>query len=166
MRVIENRKVQCLHQKECNCKQLAVNIVTLFCVWNFRVYSLFVSLCQCSHRTRIAAFARYGHVTEVITYLGATLEAPGSELSSANRRQLSDLLLYCFLHQFVCSQEKQTHAKLRLVIRCCCKFEAVFVPSDSSRDCHNLRWNLLLVVSFSGRVLVFLQGISFGEHLL
>ena len=66
---------------------------------------------QCSHRTRIAAFAQHGHVAEVMTYLGSTLES--TELSSADRHQMSDLMLHCYMHQLMTGQDKQIYTQLK-----------------------------------------------------
>ncbi len=54
---------------------------------------------QCSHRTRIAAFAKYGHVTEVMKFLNQTLES--SEMSSDDKQHLSGLMLHCYMHQIM-----------------------------------------------------------------
>ena len=61
--------------------------------------------------TRIAAFAKRGHVAEVMLYLGNLLET--AELSTSDRHQMSDLMLYCYMHQLMQGQDKQAAAQLR-----------------------------------------------------
>lgn len=56
-------------------------------------------LSKCSHARRVAIFAQYGCVQEVLTYARQVLCAQNQDINTVERKQLTDLAIHCFVHQ-------------------------------------------------------------------
>ncbi len=63
---------------------------------------------QCPHIKRVASFAKYGRIAEVLMYLQQTLSSRTKDMAVPERRELSDLALYCYIQQILEMQMNNT----------------------------------------------------------
>ncbi|KAL5013415.1 hypothetical protein ScPMuIL_007685 [Solemya velum] len=75
---------------------------------NFKQAVRLYQLSKCSQIRRVASFARYGCIQEVMLYLRQLRGNQGPETSTSDRKHLADLALYCYIYQIQCKEDKAT----------------------------------------------------------
>ncbi|XP_013413671.1 uncharacterized protein LOC106176012 [Lingula anatina] len=71
-------------------------------VHSIRLYQL----SKCPYIKRVANFAHYGRIPEVMNYLKQVLGNRSLDLNTSEKKQLADMALHCYVHQIVTSNGK------------------------------------------------------------